>query len=158
MDGSIVFASLRQCASNEGTLAPAGEYDWTCAFFCPYPSPQLKRQMDWFIHFCTAHGRVSSGMLGHDLYPNNCPHRMGIWAPSKICLVGPTRVHNPNSISIGSAVFAVHASVVEHVGACRSPSKLPLPMVDLYPHLIRGSLGSPDSASQTAFRSVQPFL
>ena len=45
-------------------------------------------------------------MLGHDLYPNNCPHRMGIWAPSKICLVGPTRVHNPNSISIGSAVFA----------------------------------------------------
>jgi len=27
-----------------------------------HASPQPKRQMDWFSHFCTAHGRVLSGM------------------------------------------------------------------------------------------------
>jgi len=39
-----------------------------------------------------------------------------------------------------------------------SPSKVPLPMEDLYPHLIHGFLGPPDPASQTASRSVQLFL
>jgi len=39
-----------------------------------------------------------------------------------------------------------------------SPSKLPLPMGDLDPHLMHGSLGSPESSTQTASWSVQPFL
>jgi len=34
------------------------------------------------------------------------------------------------------------------------PSKLPLPIGDLDPH---GSLGPPESSTQTASRSVQPF-
>jgi len=29
-----------------------------------------------------------------------------IWVPSNTCFLGHTRVHNPNDISIGSAVFA----------------------------------------------------
>jgi len=39
-----------------------------------------------------------------------------------------------------------------------APSKLPLPMGDLDPHLIHGSLGPPVSSTQTASRSLQPFL
>ena len=39
-----------------------------------------------------------------------------------------------------------------------SPKNLPLPMGDLDPHLIHGSLGPPKSSTQTAARSVQPFL
>jgi len=49
---------------------------------------------------------LSTGMLGHVLFPNNCPFAWGIWDPSNTCFLGPTRVHNPNDISIGSAVFA----------------------------------------------------
>jgi len=38
------------------------------------------------------------------------------------------------------------------------PSKLPIPMGDLEPHLIHGSLGSPESSTQTASWSVQAFM
>ena len=38
------------------------------------------------------------------------------------------------------------------------PPKLPLPMGYLDPHQIRGSLGQPESSTQTVFRLVQPFL
>jgi len=38
------------------------------------------------------------------------------------------------------------------------PSKLPLPMVDVDPHLIHRSLGPLQSSTQTASRSVQLFL
>jgi len=38
-----------------------------------HPSPQLKQQIDRFSHFCTAYGRVTSGMPGHVLSPSNCP-------------------------------------------------------------------------------------
>jgi len=49
---------------------------------------------------------VSSSMPGHVLSSNNCPFARRIWALYNTCFVEPTRVHNPNGISIGSAVFA----------------------------------------------------
>ena len=40
------------------------------------------------------------------LFPKKCPFAWGIWIPSSnTCFLGPTRVHNANVISIGSAVF-----------------------------------------------------
>jgi len=56
-----------------------------------------------------------------------------------------------------SRFCTVYLSVIRDAGACPSPSKLPLLMGDLNPHLIRGSLSPPDSASQAASQSVQPF-
>jgi len=38
--------------------------------------------------------------------PRNCPFAWAIWTPSNTWFRGPTRVHNPNGISIGSAGFA----------------------------------------------------
>jgi len=38
------------------------------------------------------------------------------------------------------------------------PSKLPLLMGELDPHLIHGSLDPPESTTQRASRSVQPFM
>jgi len=38
--------------------------------------------------------------------PPNCTLRWRIWIPVYTWFLGPTRVHNPNAISIGSAVFA----------------------------------------------------
>jgi len=40
----------------------------------------------------------------------------------------------------------------------RHPSKLPFPLGDLDPHLTHGSPGWPAFSTQTASRSVQPFL
>jgi len=39
-----------------------------------------------------------------------------------------------------------------------SPTELPLPVGDVDPHLIHGSLGRPESTVQRASWSVQPFL
>jgi len=103
-----------------------------------HPSPQHKQQTDRFIHFCTAHGSVLS--------PKNCPFAERSGSPSNTCFLGPTGVHNPNGIWTGSAVFVQFTSECRRAcRACPSPSKLPLPMGDLYPHLIRGSLSPPDS-------------
>ena len=50
--------------------------------------------------------------------------------PSNMCFIGPTRVHIPNGISIGSAVFAQRMAegsyILRWAGPC--PSKLPLCM------------------------------
>jgi len=118
-------------------------------------SPQPKRQIDWFSHLCTAHGRVSSGMPGHVLSPNNCPFAWGIWAPSNnICF------HNSNGISIGSAVFLGFTAEWPYtlLWAAPFPPKLLLPMGDLDTHLTHGSFGSPESSTQIASWLVQQFL
>ena len=50
-------------------------------------------------------------LQGAPLFPSKLPLHMGIWTPSNTLFLGPTRVHNPNSISIVSAVFAELATV-----------------------------------------------
>ena len=70
--------------------------------------------------------------------------------PCNTWFLGPTWVHIPNGISIGSAVFVQLPAFT----TCRPfllPLKLPLSMRDLNPCLIHGS---PESSTQTALRSV----
>jgi len=45
MDGTVIFTRWLQCAP--------------CMLPWAHPSPQLKRHLDQFSHFCTAHGRAS---------------------------------------------------------------------------------------------------
>ena len=92
--------------------------------------------------------------------PQSCTLPWGHLEPHLIH--GPTRVLNPNGISMCSAVFAHMTaecpySLLYH-GTPLSPSKLPLPMGLLNPHLIHGPLGPPKSSTQMASRTVQPFL
>jgi len=72
-----------------------------------HSSPQHKRHLDQFSHFCIAHGRVSSGMPEHVLSIKIAPSH-GDLDPHLIVVLGPTCVCNPNGISIGSAIFAQH--------------------------------------------------
>ena len=81
---------------------------------------------DRFSHFCTAHGRVSSGMIGHVLSPNNCPFAWVIWVPSNTRFFGPTRVRNLNGILISSAVLHTAESRYTLQRALPFP-KLPFP-------------------------------
>ena len=92
----------------------------------------------------------------------SCPFaHMVIWTPSDLWFLGPVRAHNPNGITIGSAVFAqitVRPYSVRLQWDPLSSWKLPIPVRDLDLHLIHGSLSPPESSTQTASRPVQPFL
>jgi len=81
--------------------------------------------------------------------------------PRKTCFLGPIRVHNPNGISIGSAVYAKLTAERSYTlqRAAFSPLKItPSDTRDLQPDLIRGSLGQLECITQRLSRSVQPFL
>jgi len=66
----------------------------------------------------------------------------------------PIQAHNPNGISIGSAVFAHFTAECPYTLQWAT-----LPPLKIVPsHGTRGSLGPPKSSTQTASRSVQPFL
>jgi len=71
-----------------------------------HPSPQPKQQINWFSRICTAHGRMSSGILWHVLSPNSYPLRMGDLGSIQYMLTWVHRAHNLNGIPIGSAIFA----------------------------------------------------
>jgi len=78
--------------------------------------------------------------------------------PHLVMLPEPTRVHIPNDISIGSAVFAqLTAERLTLQWAASSLSKLPLRTWDLDLRLTHLSLGPPESTTQTVSRSVRPF-
>jgi len=80
----------------------------------------------------------------------------GYGSPSNTWFLGPIQVRNPNGISICSAVFAQLTAECPCTlqWAAPYPSKLPLLVGDLD----HGFLGPPKSSSQTASRSVRPFL
>jgi len=84
-----------------------------------HPSPQPKRQVDRFSRFCTAFAQIGLAVSavktqgGKSLYftvgasfSQNCPSHWGSGPSSNLWFPGPLRVHNPNGITIGSAVFA----------------------------------------------------
>ena len=81
--------------------------------------------------------------------------------PSNTCFLGPTRVHNSNSISLDRFSLLTQMTVyrVSLYFTMRrpSPSKLFLPMGGSGPHLIHGYLCTPESSNQTASRSIKPF-
>jgi len=84
----------------------------------------------------------------------------GSGPPCNTWCLGPMRAHNPNGTSIGSAVFAQMTAECPYTlqwFACFR-SKLPLHMLASGPHVIRGSLGPPESWTQMATWSFQQFL
>jgi len=79
-----------------------------------HPSPKPKWHLNLFSHYCTDDCRVSLCFtMGSPFLPQNCLFPWGSGPPSKLWFPGPTRVLNPNSISIGSAVFAGLTSVTD---------------------------------------------
>jgi len=72
----------------------------------------------------------------------------------------PILAHNPKGISVGSTVFAQMTAECPYT--IKWEESFPLKIApfhgDLDPHLIHGSLGPPESSTQTTSRSVQPFL
>jgi len=122
-------------------------------------NPQPKWQIDQFSHFCTDHSRMSLYFtMGRPFPLLKLPLPMRDLGPSKTWFLGPIRVHNPNGISIGSAVFAQMTVECPYALQWDVP---PLKIASSHSGIwtpIHGSLGPPEPTTQTASRSVQPFL
>jgi len=88
------------------------------------------------------------------------PSHEGSQPLSNMWFLGTTRLSNPNVILIDSAIFEqlTADSSCSLQWATPPPKKLPLPIGDLDPQLIHGSLGPLKSTTQTVSRSFQPFL
>jgi len=91
-----------------------------------HPNAQRKLHLDWSSRFCTAHGSVLSGMPEHVL-PVKIASRKEMWTPSNACFLGPTRVHNSNDMSIGSAVLHSSRQCVVSMSEYASPQNCPSP-------------------------------
>ena len=79
-----------------------------------HPSPETKQHLYRFSRFCTDDRKVSLYFATGRPFPiHNCPFPWEIWTPSNTWFPGPTRVLNPNGISIGSVVLAELISVTD---------------------------------------------
>ena len=116
------------------TLVPPGEYDWTCASFS---TPESRAQMaNRSVHpFLLSSRQKVPVLYNGGPFPRKLPLLVGVvtpiyfmipWGrlspqcpmggsgpPSNTWFPGPTRVLNPNGISIGSAVLAGLTSVTD---------------------------------------------
>jgi len=83
-----------------------------------------------------------------------------VCTPPNTCFLGPTRVQIPNSMSICSAIFAQLTTEGPYTlqRAAPSPLKISTSHEGYESHLTNGSFDPPQSSTQTASRSVQPFL
>jgi len=113
-----------------------------------HQSPQSKRQNDRFSHFVqlTAECRRT-----HWSHLANTIELFAFLGPPKSIIQTANRSVQPFLQSSRQKVLILYSGRP-------FPPKLPLPMGDLDPHLIYDSLGPSEPTTQTASRSVQPFL
>jgi len=93
-------------SSHEGTLAPPGEYDWTCASFGPldFTTETANVSVQPFLH--SLRHKVPILHNGHP-YPPELRFPTGdLDLPCNTWCFGPMRAHDRNGTSIGSGVFA----------------------------------------------------
>jgi len=97
-----------------------------------------------------------------DPFPRKFLFIWGIWIPIYFRIPWGVRAHNPNGITIGSAVFSQVTAECPCTlqGATPSPSKLPLPIGGSGPQSNRSYMfpWATRVLNRTASRSVQPFL
>jgi len=110
-----------------------------------HPGPQLKRQINQFGCFCTAHGKSSLYFTMGDPLPQNCPFSWGS-GPHLTQFLGSIRTYHPNGISIGRfCCFCTddrRVSLYFTIGCPFPPQNCPFPW-GIWTHLIHGSLGHP---------------
>jgi len=136
-----------------------------------HPSPQIKtanRSVQPFVH--NSLQKVLYLTMGN-LFPKTAPSRGGSGPPRNSWFLEPDRAHNPNGISIGSAVLAQMTAEYTcfTMGRPYPPQNCPLPSGDLDPNLIHGcwfpgptrvlnpngiSIGSPIIAGLTSVTDI----
>jgi len=162
----MVQSHLRYSANvplHEGTLAPPGKYDWTCASFGPPESTtqMANRLVQLFLHRSWQKAPILYN--GRPFPPKKMPIPCGHLDPYLI----PYSLGTSEPISQTASWLVElflhrwpHSVPILYNGTPLSPSpqNCPIPWGDLDSHPIYGSLGPPESSTQTASWLVQPFL
>ena len=144
---------------------PCGHIGATCRiwlnlyFFQPTWVHNPNGKIDRFSCFCTASRQKVPILYNVQPFPPKLPLPMGD--------LNPHLTHDSLGISEPTTQRASRPVLpfLQMTAECPytlqwdapSPSKSLLLMGDLDPHLIHGSVGQPESSTQTASRSVQPF-
>jgi len=125
-----------------------------------HSSPQPKWQIDQFSHFCIAHGRKSRYIKIGAPVPQNCPFPWVDLDPIKHMIPWTNLSPQPKWHLDWFSRFCTDSRRVSlyFSGSPLPPLELSLPMGDLDPHLIHGSLGPPKSSTQMASRSLQTYI
>jgi len=128
-------------SSNEGTLAPPGEYDWTCASFGPLESTteSANGSVQPFLH--NLRHKVPILYNGCP-YPPEVPFLTGIWTSHCMMLWAHASPQPKRHLDRFSRVCTDDRRVSLY-GLPVSPSKLFLPMLECGPHVIHGSFIAP---------------
>jgi len=139
--------------SHLGTLTPPGEYDWTCASFGSRESTTqtANQSAQTFLH--RSQHKVPILYSGRP-FPSKMPLLLGS-RPHPWAILSPQSKRHHDRFSrfrTGDRRMSLYFTIGRHF-----PSKLPLPMGDLEPHLTHDSLGPSEPTTQTTFWSVQPF-
>jgi len=153
-----------QSYSPRGTNMPSHERTWQCWH-------HLANTLNLYFLWCTQvhnpNGKSINSAILHSLqkkvpvpyngrpFPQSCPFPSRNWTASNTWFLGPIWAHNPNGISMSSAILAQMTADCLHIlqwDAPFPPPNCPFPWGNLNPHLIHGSLGPPKSSTQTASR------
>ena len=181
MDGSVVFARWRQppgeydwtCASfgpPESTTQMANRSvqpflhssqqsvvrhigaTWqillNMSFFGPTKTQTTNRSVQPLLH---SSRQSPYTVKWASLSPKTAPSHWGSRPPYNSWFLGPAWAHNPNAISIGSAVFeqiTAECPLYFTMGHPFPPQNSPFPWGDLDPHLTHASLGSLESSTK----------
>jgi len=146
--------------SHEGTLAPPGEYDWNCASFGLLEST-TKTANGLVQPFCTAYGRKCLYFTMGAPIHQNCPFPWGIWTPhvtqDALGQCEPTTQTAPRSVQPCLYRWPQSVPILFCLFPPQNPQNCSLPCWHR-PHVIHDSLGPPQSGTQMATWSFQPFL
>jgi len=138
-------------SSHEGTLAPPGKYDWTCASFLPLESTTelANGSVQLFLH--SLRQKVPILYNGRP-YPSELPLPMrNLDLPCNTMLSAYTSPQPKRHLNRFSRLCTDdHGVSILYNALPVLPSKLQLPMLESGPHLIRGSLGLRESGMQIA--------
>jgi len=116
-------------------------------------SPQPKWQINWFSRFAQVTTESPYTLQWASLSPKIAPYHRGLDPHLTQFLGWPIQAHNPN--------FAEMTTEWPYTLQWDTPlprQNYPVPWGIWAPHLVHGSLGPPESSTETAYRSVQPFL
>jgi len=148
-DGSVVFARWRQCLHMGGHIGATWRIRLNLCF------QTANRLVQLFSHRWPHSVPI---LCNGRPFPQNCPFPREIWTAHDS--LGPSQPTNQTaSLSVQPFLHRWPQSVpIPHNG---TPLPLPFKIAPSHggsgPHLIHGSLGPPESSTQMASRSVQPF-
>jgi len=126
-----------------------------------HQSPQPKRQIDRFSHFCTAHNRKSPYFTMGNHFPKIAPSHCGIWTLMQFMIPWGPSEPQPKWLLDRFCLFHTddrRVSLYFTMGCPfpSTPKNCPFPW-GIWTPSNTWFLGPPESSTQTASQSVQPF-